>query len=643
MEDSSIVAVSPIYAAPETFVRWDRAPLNFDTFSCALIFCQLLFNLLDERTDAAFHQQLEFAKYDLDTWLEREFESTMLPAGVDDALAYLAQRPGLWRLLIDMFNANPERRASSEEALRRFDKILAAAADKGTADVNIEEADGEFFASIIRSIEQDEIIRSIEQEKENAAAAEKGPAAAESVVVEEETVSTEPAFVVPRPLHYVASFARSVPLGLILAEYDPADDETTEDDDQDDDADAEAWERATRGAKAGEVYVKGIAEGGQADEMGIFEVGDRLRAVGEVPVFDNGFGFAVDMIGKQPRSAKTVKLHFDRRSVGRAHKYKEGAAHKARVVGQGAWSSTGGRAAQEDMFVLHEINDDQDNAVLMAAVFDGHGGAAASKTCSQLLPSLFAAELATIAAGASDEPANFREILEESWDVTCNTYRSGCSDNEECTADYDPSEGIVMGSMTAKDLVAGTTAAATVLSVAEDGADTLTVLNCGDSRSLLVGRLLDVPKEDRQSVVHFSTRDHTPYDDLEIERLKKGILMGYSQPRRSMSRVRVPVGDYSYGLSRSLEGPFATSRGIVSDPDVTDVNLVEMLSERDGGILVIASDGMFEVMDNEQVGREVLKMREAGRSANDAAKYICRMANEKGTSDNVSAVIVYLD
>jgi hypothetical protein len=98
LEDDS-VAISPIYAAPELFVKPDRAPFAFDVFSAALIFCQVMFNYLDVRTDAAFHQQIQDAQYDLDAWLSRELSSKVRPAGLEDALDYLQQRPGLWKLL----------------------------------------------------------------------------------------------------------------------------------------------------------------------------------------------------------------------------------------------------------------------------------------------------------------------------------------------------------------------------------------------------------------------------------------------------------------------------------------------------------------------------------------------------------------
>ena len=212
--------------------------------------------------------------------------------------------------------------------------------------------------------------------------------------------------------------------------------------------------------------------------------------------------------------------------------------------------------------------------------------------------------------------ANIQHALQAAWETTCDTYRHGCLE-EECVADYDPMEGILQANTGSTDLVAGTTAS---LVAVQEG--TMTVLNCGDSRSLLIGS---------DGKLLFVTQDHTP--DAEMERLSSN--PSYAEPKCSLSRWYLSVGDYQYAVARSLEGPFATSKGIVSDPDISSMPTTE-------GILVIATDGLFEVMDNDEVGRDVLQYRAKGDSAGDAAKKLCSSAIEKGTSDNVSVVVVYL-
>ena len=118
----------------------------------------------------------------------------------------------------------------------------------------------------------------------------------------------------------------------------------------------------------------------------------------------------------------------------------------------------------------------------------------------------------------------------------------GCDDEGLCVADYDPREGIIIAGTGSSDVVAGSTVTMGCVGIGEDGADILTVLNCGDSRTLAFGR----PRggSDKDSVVQFSTRDHSPACDLEIERLALGKDMGYSQPECRMSRWRIKVGEY---------------------------------------------------------------------------------------------------
>ena len=110
-----------------------------------------------------------------------------------------------------------------------------------------------------------------------------------------------------------------------------------------------------------------------------------------------------------------------------------------------------------------------------------------------------------------------------------------------------------------------------------------------------------------------------------------------------MSRWRIKVGDYQYALARSLEGSFATSKGIVSDPDISTIDLSEMLAERELGCIILATDGLFEVIDNEEAGRDAIKWREAGQPADEVAKQLCLKAVDKGSPDNVSCVVPYLD
>jgi hypothetical protein len=96
----------------------------------------------------------------------------------------------------------------------------------------------------------------------------------------------------PRPLHFVASFKSNKPIGLILAESSVSD----EKDDSMSEEDWSKWKAATKNSFPGEVFVKGWSSGGQADCLGLFEIGDRLRGVGELPFVDGGFEGAIKLV-----------------------------------------------------------------------------------------------------------------------------------------------------------------------------------------------------------------------------------------------------------------------------------------------------------------------------------------------------------
>lgn len=172
-----------------------------------------------------------------------------------------------------------------------------------------------------------------------------------------------------------------------------------------------------------------------------------------------------------------------------------------------------------------------------------------------------------------------------------------------------------------------------------NGTNELSILNCGDSKTMLVGE----PIGDG-SVVAFQTRDHSPDDAIEIERLSRGKELGldYSIPEDSMYGSYLRVGDFQYALARGLEGTYVTSKGIVSDPDVANINLTTALAGRRYNSLVLACDGLLEVMSSEEIGREVVLMRKAGYKADEVAKNLCGQALKKGSYDNISVIVLHL-
>ena len=586
---SEKVAISPIYAAPELFVdaSLPRTAVNFDCFSAALIFCQILFQYLDERTDAGFFRQLAEANYSLDAWLETELSQDVRSSGLEQGLSVLALRPGLWKLLQNMLLADPRDRLTSKDALNEWKKIMRRI-ETGTVG-NHYELDSHYLADVLESLDL-------------------------CTLADMEAM----AYPESRPLHYVATFRRGVPLGLMLAESDtdPPDDMKEED--------RARWKTIQKEGAPGQVFVQGVVPGSQADEIGIFQVGDQLQGVGELPLGEGGFEKALELIQDQPRGSKFITLHLDRRPSALSQALGDLAPLNVDglsiIRDQGAWSSRGRRGSQEDRFVLHELHDTKDRSFLLAGVFDGHLGSAASEFMSERLP----LRISDIIVEENASSLTASHILERAWNELCDEYRATCT-NGECVADYDSREGTLDAYTSSRDAVAGTTGSVVMC---DESKGLLAVLNCGDSRSLVM---------DAEGKVKFCTQDHQP--EFELERFAEGIKAGlaYSQPECRFSKWQVAVGDYNYAVSRSLEGPFANSVGIVSTPDVTTLKTVP------GMIVLVATDGLWETMDSNEVARILKMVRENGTNAADASKILCSMALEKGSRDNISAVVVYMD
>jgi serine/threonine protein phosphatase PrpC/serine/threonine protein kinase len=627
------MAISPLYAAPEVHTEWDHSKhaVNFDCFSTAILYLQLLFQYLDERTESGFHQQLAQASWNLDVWLHSALQSKVRPAGLDSALHVLQERPGLWKLLQEMLRVSPDERLSSADALARFIKIKRHALTPGTRIVpavpDPDFEDGPYLRNVLETLDVCEVPRS----------------------------DSTTALVCP--LHFVASFDRQSPMGLYLAE-----------------ADADAWEwdneetrsrwiSAVTDARPGDVFVQGIVPGSQADRMGIFAVGDRLQGIGELPLGDGGFDRAVEMvrvalrlaalfvllvsgwlawvrliallivflfrrskqIQQQPKSVNYVTLHFDRKSVFET-KQKETStdisselnqASFVQKTDQGAWSFTGRREAQEDTYILHEISNAKGRSVLLAGVFDGHCGNAASSFLQSEFPPTFSRNL--------DRKVPIQSLLDRAWTECCEAYRESCVlTADECVSEYDEKEGILQAYTASKGFVGGSTASMFAL---DKQTGLLAALNCGDSRGLVIGA---------NGQLIFQTIDHTPQQELERLTAAANQGLGYCIPQCVLGKWVLRVDIFEYGVARSLEGHFANSIGITSLADIS------VMQAEPGMILLLATDGFFEVIDSAEASQLVTKMKANNMSAGDAAKALCSLAYTRASNDNISVVVTFL-
>ena len=185
----------------------------------------------------------------------------------------------------------------------------------------------------------------------------------------------------------------------------------------------------------------------------------------------------------------------------------------------------------------------------------------------------------------------------------------------------------------------GSTAVAVVLHEAGDGQRTLISANIGDSRGVLSrgGRAVDL------------TRDHKPNDDKEKARI---LAMGEKiewDHYCKVHRVR------NLSLSRAVGDRFAK-------PAVSgEVEILRFpVNERKAEFILLASDGLWDVMSSQEVVAYVHKRLHAapkdGAAINceedkktlkylrrkNMSRFIANEALRRGSGDNISVVIVWL-
>lgn len=261
------------------------------------------------------------------------------------------------------------------------------------------------------------------------------------------------------------------------------------------------------------------------------------------------------------------------------------------------WSHRGKRAYMEDRFVIEHVGStsmDKENSIpiTLLAVFDGHGGSAASQFCSDWISSY-------IRKKNDYYPDNISLAVESAFiKIDSDFVSSGLLD--------------------------GTTACAVTIV-----GKRIMCCNSGDSRAIIV-------KKDG-SVVSLSI-DHKPDRDDETKRIND---LG--------GRV------IHWGRWR-VEGVLAVSRSIGDaklKPYVTaEPEIVEHGVENDDLFLVIASDGVWDTMSSDLVAKFVIvntcNIVNKSLEVNDkllrwTACQVCKRARENGSNDNTSCIVAHLN
>ncbi|XP_047971471.1 probable protein phosphatase 2C 59 isoform X2 [Salvia hispanica] len=240
-------------------------------------------------------------------------------------------------------------------------------------------------------------------------------------------------------------------------------------------------------------------------------------------------------------------------------------------------SSPGKRSSMEDFYETR-IDGVDGEVVGLFGVFDGHGGARAAEYVKQNL---------------------FSNLIK---------HPKFISDTKSAISDaYSHTDSEFLKSENNQNKDAGSTASTAILV-----GDRLLVANVGDSRAVVC----------RGGNAFAVSRDHKPDQTEERQRIEDagGFVMWAGTWR---------VGGV-LAVSRAF-GDRQLKQYVVADPDIQEEKVDDTLE-----FLILASDGLWDVVTNE----EAVSMTKPIPDPEDAAKRLMQEANQRGSGDNITIVVV---
>ncbi|KAL8172212.1 hypothetical protein V2J09_024016 [Rumex salicifolius] len=258
------------------------------------------------------------------------------------------------------------------------------------------------------------------------------------------------------------------------------------------------------------------------------------------------------------------------------------------VLSWGSFATCGRRETMEDTHFLIPRLFDKD--IHFFGIFDGHRGAAAAEFSASALPT-FLQNLSSVSPRDAlidaflKNDAAFRDVLD-----SCRK-----------------TKGLIQ-----KDWHPGCTAITALLMK-----DKVYIGNAGDCRAILC----------RNGCVTALSRDHVASCLEERDR----IIKAGGQVKWQVDNWR--VGAPALQVTRSI-GDDDLKPAVTAEPEITEYTL-----SSEDEFLVMASDGLWDVVSNEEVSRII---RDTVKEPGMCSKRLATEAAERGSSDNITVIVVFL-
>lgn len=227
-------------------------------------------------------------------------------------------------------------------------------------------------------------------------------------------------------------------------------------------------------------------------------------------------------------------------------------------------SMEGWRKTMEDAHILINMKD-----YAIIGIFDGHGNDICAKFCQDNFLKLFEIELAHITT-STPTPEDFKRVLTETFKKLDEEFKKIATNGFLNSRAYD----------------SGTTALVTVIT------DSYYIIaNAGDSRGLIIDKTL--------KRIKFATLDHKPNNKIEKQRIEKSGHKVQSNRIDGNLAVSRGIGDFEYKNKNFTHEECA----VTCIPDVT------IIQKEFNTLLILACDGIWDVLSNESVLEYLLRLK----------------------------------
>jgi len=272
----------------------------------------------------------------------------------------------------------------------------------------------------------------------------------------------------------------------------------------------------------------------------------------------------------------------------------------------GLSSMQGWRIEMEDAHSAVIGIPDQKENVSWFAVFDGHAGSRVSAHCSHHL----------------------LDCIRASDDFTCSLQQEHTLSQNELMEGI--KKGILKGFLELDEKLrkipevasgedkSGTTAVCALISQKY-----LIIANCGDSRGVCC--------TDGKPVM--ATQDHKPSNEPEKERIQNAGGSVMIQRVNGSLAVSRALGDFEY---KNVEGKGPTEQLVSPEPEF----YVKVRDESSDQFLVLACDGVWDVMSNEDICNFITHRMKVQDSLETICNEVIDTCLYKGSRDNMSIIII---